>query len=342
MNTNRGLFLAAVALLIAASLSTAGRAQAKQPQPQPAPDPAIVFEAGHPGGLVDLMVMNSDGSNKKILLRGGHHHMPSWSPDRSQVVFSSDTNGPGIYLINKDGTGLCKVVGTSGDQSIGPFVGPVWSPLPFGDGFHRIAYADTSAGSPDLFLVKAMCNAPAPTNLTQSDLKTEWFPTWSRSARRIAAAVQDYSVSPSTEGIVVYDLTDYGTLISQTNVTSIPGCPLAARWVAEPDWAKTQDKLVVEANLFSGEVADLWIIDLNNPCNAQNLTQSANSRDDEPSWSANDSEIVYRRQPFANGQYGYPVSLYKINVTTHALTELMRGGTGKPVINDMHFPDWRR
>jgi Tol biopolymer transport system component len=106
----------------------------------------------------DLYVINADGTNEVSLITGSFSENPEdrtelgdpvWSPDGNKIAFASRTltytgasssaepaSAPaegltGIYLINVDGTGLCKL--TSG-------VDPVWSP----DG-EKIAFYDYEA-----------------------------------------------------------------------------------------------------------------------------------------------------------------------------------------------------
>jgi Tol biopolymer transport system component len=70
---------------------------------------------------LDLWIMDSDGSNKKMILRNGATNFaPSWHPDGKRVIFSSNmddwhedikTFGHNfeLYLINTDGTGLERI-----------------------------------------------------------------------------------------------------------------------------------------------------------------------------------------------------------------------------------------
>ena len=52
--------------------------------------------------------MNTDGTDAHLLIENGEH--PAWSPDSKSIVFSmQDKKGWGIYLINRDGTGLRKI-----------------------------------------------------------------------------------------------------------------------------------------------------------------------------------------------------------------------------------------
>lgn len=70
---------------------------------------------------LDLWVMDSDGSNKKLILKNGATNFcPSWHPDGKRIIFSSnmddwheDVKRYGhnfeLYLINSDGTGLERI-----------------------------------------------------------------------------------------------------------------------------------------------------------------------------------------------------------------------------------------
>jgi len=70
---------------------------------------------------LDLLVMDSDGSNKRLLLRNGATNFaPSWHPNGRRIIFASnkddwreDIRQYGhnfeLYLINIDGTGLERI-----------------------------------------------------------------------------------------------------------------------------------------------------------------------------------------------------------------------------------------
>jgi Tol biopolymer transport system component len=114
----------------------------------------------------DLYVMNADGTNEADLIpdsfSGNSEDQtqlgsPAWSPDGNKIAFASRTqtdtgasassaaaSAPleelsGIYLINVDGTGLCKLTSVSEDNFL-QRVGPVWSP----DG-NKLAFYDFGA-----------------------------------------------------------------------------------------------------------------------------------------------------------------------------------------------------
>ena len=115
---------------------------------------------------IGLYVINADGTNEADLIpdsfSGNSEDQtqlgsPAWSPDGNKISFASRTqtdtgasassaaaSAPleelsGIYLINVDGTGLCKLTSVSEDNFL-QGVGPVWSP----DG-NKLAFYDFGA-----------------------------------------------------------------------------------------------------------------------------------------------------------------------------------------------------
>jgi Tol biopolymer transport system component len=70
----------------------------------------IAFISNRVAGVMQIFVMNADGTNQRQLTTEGTNLYPNWSPDGTRIVFSSQrtTNGMpdnGLYLINADGTG---------------------------------------------------------------------------------------------------------------------------------------------------------------------------------------------------------------------------------------------
>ena len=303
-----------------------------KPGPTPPPaDPAIAFVVGS-----DIWVMNADGSNQRLVVAGGD--APNFSPDGAQLTFTSSIAGPGVYVINIDGTGLRKVVGTIAGG------GPAWSPVPAPDGQMKIAYTDLpgppdgtlEGNNSDIFLVNL--DGTGRVNLTNTRELTEGHPTWSPSATRLAAQPVRYSGTDVgvKVGILVYDLGVVGgsvTITGQTNVTAAG--PLSSAYtVFRPAWAKTQDKLAVVVFETGSSLRDIWVIDLAVPANPTNITRTPSVSENMPSWSPNDTRIAYQQLNSKNRP-----SIFTMNADGSGVTEIGNPSRG---LTSQSQPDWRR
>jgi len=315
--------LAFVAVVLLTSPWTWAQKKAKPPQP-PAPpaNAAIAFCAERTWASSDLMVMNADGTNQKVLLAGTKkpnvisNHDPSWSPDGTRLAFYSDVQGPGIYIINKDGSGLGKVVAMNEGGSYGAG-NPQWSP----DGA-SILYSDTDGPglNEDLYLTEAVYGSAMRINLTNSPDTAEFYPTWSPNGTRLAACV-----AGDPADVVVFDLAmgDGGVLsaINPSNLTTTG--PLANAFCVEIDWAKSSERIAVWADF------DIWIVYPDAPGVADNLTQTPLIEDRDPTWAPLDAQIVFVRAD----------SLFTMNPDGTGATRIASPpSSGKP----LRGPAWRR
>jgi Tol biopolymer transport system component len=295
--------------------------KAKPPQPPPPPpaDPAIAFRAT--GSGTNLMVMNADGSNQRILLNGtkGTNVIscsPNWSPDGNRIAFYSDIWGSGIYIINKDGTGLLKVIAMHEGGTYGAG-NPHWSP----DGL-RIIYSDSLGPglNEDIYLVDAVANAGSRINLTNSP-GAEFYPSWGPDGLRLAANVD---AGP----IILFNLLEPdGThdwmAVPVQNLTE--SGPFADELAATPEWARFSDKIVVSA------ADDIWVIDFTDPGNLtyRNLTQTLDIRERNPCWSPLDTQIVYDRAS----------CIYVMHADGSNVTRIAAPNPKSLFLSE---PDWRR
>ncbi len=305
-------------------LGVSGWGQKKPPAP-PA-DPAITFVAEKSWGHTNLMVMNADGSNQKVLLNGitgaGYgNHDPNWSPDGNWIVFGRTDGGitpkeNGIYKIKKDGTSLCKVMPTNTVPCWGLGGAPRWSPeIPM------IVYID--GGS---FLADSTC----PANTAFSLPLPIWgSQTWAFDGVRLAAVGEDPPGSGDTD-IVVFELKyDPALGWTATQIANLTEAgPLANAFILDIDWARLSNTLAVTARLPTADTYDIWVLDMNDSTNPRNITNTFDISETEPSWSPLDTQIVYRQND----------SIYVMNTDG---SNVRRIATSASNVR-LRAPDWRR
>ena len=331
--TSPGLIIGLVGAVLLAQPAS-GRAQKKPGAPPP--DPAIAYQKPV-GGNINVMVMNADGSNQRAVYNRGQSYTPSWSPDGKKLVFanSGTSNGPGIYIINLDGTGLCKLAALNNTQPV--WTTPVWSPEPVGSNYW-IVYADYSGARRDLFAVKADCSNPGtPINLTNTPADEEWFPSWSRFANHIAVQL---APGGSTPEVAIYDVSVGNGTLQLSNQVKLTTLGLfLGTWTAAPDYGKGDDRIVLESTGDPGAWNDLWVTDLTQS-GTYNLTHSADLLEQDSSWSPDGTAVVFYGLPVVSGQPTAPGAIYKLsyNATTGAWVRTMLLQYG----NSSLYPKWRR
>lgn len=334
MSIAKHCIIAAVALLTFPLLLSAQK-PAKPPAPGgTAANPAIAYEAKADGNsLTDLMVMDANGQNQTRLVRGGNNLTPRWSPDGEWIAFArTSVTSPGIYMIRRNGTGLCRIVATSGLDRFGA---PTWSPEPTVTGHHKIVYVDRTGGqTTDLFAVDAVCGAANPQRLTDTPSLYERSPAWS-SDNVLGAAV-----GPVALEIQLYDIVLDGvggiTLSPALNLTSVG--PLTGVDVSFPLWTADRRDLVVSSGGFSVGLPpsklppkELWLISANSPGIAIRLTSTADSFELRPTWSPDFTKLA-----FDNGNSIYTVDVNATDWTLSQPTLLL-----KPRQGWVTSPSWR-
>lgn len=78
---------------------------------------SLRYQAG--GNLFDIFVMNSDGTNRRMVIggdQGFYYRTPTWSPDSKSIAFSkiADDKSSKIYIASTDGTNQLRLVTDSG------------------------------------------------------------------------------------------------------------------------------------------------------------------------------------------------------------------------------------
>ena len=92
------------------------RPTAVPPTPRPALQGRLVYQTSAGG---DINVVNLDGTGLRTVARGLD---PAWSPDGKLIAFTKWVDGPGLYVVNADGTGERRLYDLNDAKS------PAWSP----------------------------------------------------------------------------------------------------------------------------------------------------------------------------------------------------------------------
>ena len=159
-----------------------------------------------------IYVMNADGSGVTKLIQWGWGTFdfgPSWSPDGSKIAFPSCPGlGPGICVINIDGTGLTNLTTPTYDSY------PSWSP----DG-SKIAFSSYQGVISRIYIMNA--NGSGVTQLT-NNAAWDSDPSWSPDGNKVAFN------SDRDGNWEIYVMNSDGS--GQTNLTNNPA------WDGEPSW----------------------------------------------------------------------------------------------------------
>jgi Tol biopolymer transport system component len=328
-----GLFAAIVLL------STATWAAKVKPTPPPG-DPAIVYYAYQAWGHTDIKVMDASGANQKVIVEGikaGYGNFePAWLPDNARIVFARtdgeclpDSNG--VFLVNKDGTGLCRVT----LMSTQPW--PCWgypscSPPPTEEnGLEklRIVYHDvmTPEGLFGLSMVDAECGAAPPVILSDPPHGSYMYMSWSPDGAKLVARVMDEG--EASPHLIIHDIVHNatGSLVAVPSIDLLAAGTLAGADVWGVDWSNDGTRIAVGASLAGGNF-DIWVIDLTGNYYAPtNITNTMDFTEIQPSWSPDNSQIVYSKN-------GY---IYKMRADGTERVQLAAPGRRQ----QLRGPDWR-
>ena len=280
----------------------------KKPTPV-AGDPAIVFISYSTWARTDLMVMDANGANAKMLLSGvkapGYgFYNPQWSPNGEWIVLGRTdgectSTSEGIFLVKKDGTGLCQV----GLMVNTPYMHgyPQWSPEA-----SRLIYSDSQPpielGS-CFFMLDAVCGAPYRVHVNHPPHGFFGSLTLSPDGNRMAASVTDEPVPPATEptsGLYVFSMgrDEEGRWLEAIPLIELTSAgPLKGAGLGGIDWAHHPifDRFVVAASPVGQSQSELYLISLNDPFNPVNISNTPDVSESSPCWSPLDDQIVYVR-----------------------------------------------
>jgi len=187
----------------------------------------IAFSSG-PGGLsvMNLSVMNADGSGRRTLTNERFSWPHDWSPDGRKIAFPSERDGnPEVYVMNADGSEQRNLTrNPAGDNLRTPDIQQTtaehsaWSP----DG-RQLLFVSNRDGNSEVYVMNA--DSSGQRNLTRNPAQDS-DPVWSPDGRTIAfVRGRNGNNRPARE---VYVMNADGS--GQRNLTRNPATDEAPAW----------------------------------------------------------------------------------------------------------------
>ena len=241
----------------------------------------IAFSNDRDGdGDAEIYVMEADGENVKQLTDvPGWDDYPSWSPDGSRMVFTSDRDGDeDIYVMDVDGRNVRQL---TDDPSID--FDASWSP----DGT-KVVFTSDRDGEPALYLMDGDGgNVRQLTNSSGGDYDATWSPD----------STQIAFTSGRDGNFDIYLMDADGGNVRQ--LTSDPG------WDDFPAWSPDGTQIAFHSDRNGDDY--LYVMD----ADGENIRQLTNGPggDDYPVWSPDSRYIAF--QHGRNG--GYHISLMDVD-----------------------------
>jgi TIR domain/WD40-like Beta Propeller Repeat len=212
----------------------------------------------------NIYLMNADGSNQSDLTNSQEiNFAPAWSPDGSQIAFTSDRDGNnGIYVMNANGLNLHKI---TNDNTIAAW--PAWSP----DG-RRIVFVFDHDNNSEIYVMNTDgSNFRSLTN----NLVNDFAPAWSPDGSQIAFT----SNRDGNNGIYIINA-------NGSNLHKITNDNTIAAW---PAWSPDGRRI---AFVFDHDNnSEIYVMNADGS-NFRSLTNNL-VNDFSPAWSPDGSQIAF-------------------------------------------------
>ena len=262
---------------------------------------------------VDVHVMEVDEGSvtdlKRLTDDAAFDWEPDWSPDGSQIVFTS-LSGTGssahrdIYRMDADGTNITRLTEDPASDD-----NPSWSP----DGI-LIAFTSERDGNEEIYVMNA--DGTGLTRLTNNN-DSDWGPSWSPDGRQIAF------VSSRDGNDEIYKMSVSGTRTS--GVTRLTN-ESESDWA--PSWSPDGLRIAFSSSRDNrrNNAHDIYVMDADGR-NVERVTENRVG-DWDPSWSPDGRHIAFASERDRN------VDIYLIDVASENETRL----TTHP--GDDYQPSW--
>jgi Tol biopolymer transport system component len=271
-----GWALATGSLAIGLLAGSTGPGLAQKGGGAPPPSPEIAYVDG------GINVINADGTNKVLLVKSSGAAFPCWSASGGKLAYFDSTQS-GLWTVNVNGTGEARIVAYAGN---GWLSHPDWSRGAAPDGWEKIAFDVMDAtGRTDIWI----CNPDGSglLNVTGTPGFSEKYAAWTRDSsklvvERLVPAHEEGGVwVPAEDQMVEIQLgMQSGTLVVQgeTVIRRGPGFSYLR-------WANGSDTVAFVQNgirFLYASTGTEWQL-------------SANASDRAPSFSPDDSKVLFDR-----------------------------------------------
>lgn len=231
-------------------------------------------------GVMQIFSYAPDGTDRKQLTHDGASQYPSWSPDGTQILFSSTRTGPvpQIWIMAEDGSDQHEISSTA-PGGITPFMSP--------DG-QQIAFSgiQPGAGHPEIWVMDAtgahsrrLTFTPA---VPAGEQTGSVHPTWSPDGSHLVYA------SAASGQWQIWVMNADGS--QQTQLTHGNGADFPDSNV--PDWSPDGTQIVFWSG-FEARYGDVWVMNADGSHPRQITQTPAPLSSDNPHWSADGTKILF-------------------------------------------------